>query len=602
MDLSKFKDIFISETEDHLQKLNDNLLKFEKDSTQKGLLDELMRSAHTIKSSAATMGYQKTAYLVHVLEDIFDYARNGALKIDQKIIDEVYASLDGLGNSISEIKKNDKELNLDSFSEKIKKITGVATEGVGKSARDEKGLPIIKNNSVQLEDKEEVKAEKVLDQKKEEATDKIVEKIAYIKVPVNRLDELMDLTEELLIEKMKVENIISQSSENNDDGVSLIIKLKPTIEHLNNLISNLQYAVMQARLIPVGQIFARFPRMIRDMNHAKNKEAELEISGEDLELDRTVVDKLGEPLVHLLRNAFDHGIEKAGRIKLIAQRDRDMVVIRVEDDGRGIDWSEVVKHAEKKGIISGEKATELNEKLAKNNKGDHQDREIESLIFHPRLSTSETVTETSGRGVGLSVVEKFIEGINGNVYVESPIAENGGTRFTLELPLTLAIVNSLLVDIGGLTFAIPFTVIERVVELETKDVKSMADQDVAVIDDTRIPLANLEKIFDLHNLSGKLTGEKLKKDISETEIDKDTKEEKVINNKITVVLVKRGKEMAGLIVDRLLSEQEIIVKPLPEILRGVRGFSGSTILGDGSSVLIMDALNLLEDKKKLLRV
>jgi len=599
MDLSKFKDIFISETEDHLQKLNDNLLKFEKDPTHKGVLDELMRSAHTIKSSAATMGYQKTAYLVHVLEDIFDYARNGALKIDQKIIDEVYASLDGLCNSISEIKKNDKELDLDSFSEKIKKITGVATEGIGKSIRDEKGLPVIKKNSLEPEKKEEGKAENETDQKKEEGGEKIIEKIAYIKVPINRLDELMDLTEELLIEKMKLENIISQSIEDNDNGISLTIKLKPTIEHLNNLISNLQYAVMQARLIPVGQIFARFPRMIRDMNHSKNKEAELEISGEDLELDRTVVDKLGEPLVHLLRNAFDHGIEKTGKIKLIAQRDRDMVVIRVEDDGRGIEWLKVVNQAEKKGIINVEKATELREKLAKNNKSEHQDREIEGLIFHPRLSTSETVTETSGRGVGLSVVEKFVEGINGNVYVESPVTKNGGTRFTMELPLTLAIVNSLLVEIGKLTFAIPFTIIERVVALETKDVKSMADQDVAVIDDTRIPLANLEKIFDLDHLSGKLSGEKIKKDLSEGEVDK--AKEKSINKKITVVLVKRGKEMAGLIVDKLLSEQEIIVKPLPEILRGVRGFSGSTILGDGRSILIMDALNLLEDKKKLLR-
>mgnify|MGYP006415052147 FL=1 len=216
-------------------------------------------------------------------------------------------------------------------------------------------------------------------------------------------------------------------------------------------------------------------------------------------------------------------------------------------------------------------------------------KQIEDILFNPRLSTNKQVTKTSGRGVGLSVVKKFSEEINGNIILESPLSKKGGTRFTLELPLTLAIINALLVKIDNSMFAIPFSSIARAVSVKPEDIKSMADQDVAVVDNMRVPLVDLERVFHLVKpLQGKKTIQQLEK------------ESKQINK--TVVLVKRGKELAGIIVDRLLNEQEIIVKPLPSVLKGVKGFSGSTILGDGETILILDVITLLQDSSKLIRV
>ncbi|MBT4122273.1 chemotaxis protein CheA [bacterium] len=589
IDLSKFKDIYVSETEDHLQKLNDNLLALEKDLSNKSLLNELMRSAHTLKSSSATMGFNDMAFLTHVLEDVFDYARNDLFNITSETVTKLFEAIDSLDNSLKSVKEKNKESDLKKVIENIKKITGVKTEGIGKSVRHEDGKPLVEKKEVKSGDNK-------LDELKE------ADKITSIKVPVERLDKLMDLTEELLIDRMRIETISGYDLDSSltDEKLtleSLLFKLTPAVEHLSGLISNLQYLVMQARLVPLGQIFARFPRMIRDLATEKKKKINLEISGEDLEVDRTIVDKLGEPIVHLLRNALDHGIDTEGTIKLKAIREKDFVSVIVEDNGLGIDFKEVVEAAVRKNIIGNDEGNNYLSKIEKNKIFDYgadkkyvaDRKQIEDILFNPRLSTNKQVTKTSGRGVGLSVVKKFSEEINGNIILESPLSKKGGTRFTLELPLTLAIINALLVKIDNSMFAIPFSSIARAVSVKPEDIKSMADQDVAVVDNMRVPLVDLERVFHLVKpLQGKKTIQQLEK------------ESKQINK--TVVLVKRGKELAGIIVDRLLNEQEIIVKPLPSVLKGVKGFSGSTILGDGETILILDVITLLQDSSKLIRV
>jgi two-component system, chemotaxis family, sensor kinase CheA len=542
-----------------------------------------------------------------VLEDVFDYARNGILEITGKMINEIFKAFDAMNKSFDSIKKDNKELDLDKYSEIIKKMTGVATEGAGKSKRSENGTPeIVKDNE------EHDKEKKIQDEKKEETSTEVntnykkEEGVSHIKVPVKRLDNLMDLTEELLIDKMKLELLVDP--DDIGESISDISKknaldsVKPTVEHLSSLVSNLQFYVMQARLVPVGQIFSRFPRMIRDLALAKEKEIELEIVGGDLELDRTIIDQLGQPLVHLLRNAVDHGVDKEGVIKLKASRSKDFVIVVVEDNGKGIDWSVVVNSALKKNIINNDQHENYLDYLKSKSVDIKTRRRIINLIFHPQLSTNEKVTETSGRGVGLSVVKKFIDNIGGNIIVEN--IKTGGTRFTLELPLTLAIIKTLLVKIKESVFAIPFSSIERVVSIGKDEIKSMADQDIAVVNGIRVPLVKLNRIFNLED-------NKVKEIVSEMDeaLEDIIEDENLQNNKKelkseikTVVLVKRGKEIAGLVVDKLLNEQEIIVKSLPAVLKGVKGFSGSTILGRGETILILDVVSLLDDSSKLIRI
>jgi two-component system chemotaxis sensor kinase CheA len=597
MDISKFKNIFIDEVEDHLQKLNDNLLAVEvlikeresgnpiDEKKFRELLDELMRSSHTIKSSAATMGYHKMSFLTHVLEDVFDYARNGLLNIKKSVVCDLFEAIDAIDQSLKNIREENKEGDLDIYSSKIKKITGVATDGIGVSKRSPDGIPIVnKDNKVEVDAivKQEGVSDKVVDYLK---NDHVVDKILHIKVPIKRLDDLMNLTEELLIEKMRLNTLMDLSAEDvlSFEKKNLISKLKPSIDHLNSLVSNLQYLIMQSRLVPAGQILARFPRMIRDMSSQLGKEIDLVIKGEDLEMDRSIIDKLGEPLVHLLRNAVDHGIDKEGNILIEVKRDKDFASIIVQNDGRSIDWIKLVESAVTRGIITTDKGNDFLSLIKNNSQASWQAVIEKELLYNPRLSTNDTVTETSGRGVGTSVVKKFAEEMGGDIIVMSPVDENGGTRFVLNLPLTLAIIKALLVEIGGLVFAIPFSSVERAIFLNNEDIKSVVDQDMCVVGDIDVPLISLENIF--HLIESEVLGNKKKNN------------NQSVAKKIAV-LVKKGEDTAGFLVDKLLSEQEIIVKPLPSVLKGIKGFSGSTILGDGNTVLILDIASFLQGTNK----
>lgn len=564
-DIKKFKDIFLIEATEHLQKLNDNLLALEKlyklkDDDKKNqiseLLNELMRSSHTMKSSSAAMGYSKLAYLMHVLEDIFDFARYGKLDFDKKIFDFLYEIFDSVDKSLKEIKNNDKELDVQKIADKIKKITGVKTVGTGKSIKNETSRDMSVAN----------KATK---------NNLSSEKISSINVSVEKLDELMNLTEELLINRLRLNSYIEKISG------KVLTDIKEISDNLGSTISSLQYSVMQARLVPVRQAFINFTRLVRDLAEKQNKEIDFEIIGSDLELDRTIVDKLQDPVIHLLRNAVDHGIIKNGKIKIITKREKDYFTVEVVDYGQGINWLDVVKVAKDRAIISQE-TYNLFRKELESVKNKTPSSEIVKLIFHPNLSTAKQVTETSGRGVGLSVVENFVKDIHGNIVVQSPFLENTGTRFILELPLTLAIIKALLVRVGNQKFAIPFTVIDRAVLVPLTNIKSLGDQDIAVINDQDVPLIRVDKVF---------------------EIDFELKQNKKENIKnLTVVLVRRGQEFSGIVVDELINQQEIIVKPLPEYIRGVKGFAGSSILGNGQTILILDTLNMISDIKKITRI
>ncbi|MBU4432514.1 chemotaxis protein CheW, partial [Patescibacteria group bacterium] len=388
--------------------------------------------------------------------------------------------------------------------------------------------------------------------------DDSVKKIEYIKVPIKRLDALMDLVEELVIDKMALQRMGLKNKE-----------LQEVTDHVGLLIQSLQYEVMQARLVPVEQVFARFPRMVRDLSKRQEKKVEFFVHGSDLELDRSIVDKLGEPLVHLLRNAIDHGIKTEGYVRLEAKRDRENALIIVENNDQSIDIEKVKQAAVKRGIASAKEVDLMT------------NQEVMNLLFHPKLSTNDVVTEISGRGVGLNVVKSFAESSGGRVIVENL---NPGARFTLELPLTLAIINSLLVEVGELIYAIPFSNIDRSVLVNAENIKRMADNNVAIVDGIKVPLIDLrEKFGNIIVVDNNHVIEKSEK----------ADDEVLKNVDKVVVIVKKGDELIGLVIDKLVGEQEVTVKPLSPILRNVRGFSGSTILGDGRTILILDIVNLL---------
>ena len=603
IDTAKFKDIFILEVEDHIEQLNLNLVELEKKPLDTKLLNNLMRSAHTLKGSSAAMGYVKLAFLMHVIEDVFDYARSNLLNISPEIIQTLFTTIDRVEKSVTEIKEKGQESDTDSLAQELVKLTGVKTEGAGKSKRDESGKPVSDKTPettapVLEEETQEIEQKPV----KQDEVEAEIKQITHIKVPVARLDSLMDLVEELLIDKMRLEQLVASS----DVGPELELLTK----HLSRVISEVQFYVMQVRLVPVEQVLARFPRMIRDLAQQSQKEVELVIEGAETELDRTIVDKLAQPLVHLLRNAVDHGIDKQGKITIRSAREKNIVKISVEDDGLGINWQKVGESARKKGII----------------KEVSQDKvELEKLIFHPQLSTKEKVTETSGRGVGLSVVKDFAESMGGRVVVTSPVTDRG-TSFSLELPQSVAVINALLVKAEGEVLAIPFAQVVRSVSVKLDHIKTVANQETVIIGETDIPLVRLKLVLDYHQLpmieteikeqqaiiteSTRLRSNELQRSntrlrpdelrrsetrLRSNELQRSEAKPVVKSKDQLVVIVSMGDEQLALAVDELISQQEVVVKPLSSIIKNTKGVSGFTILGDGRAVLILETSGLLKD-------
>lgn len=580
VDIEKFKSIFVSEVEDQLEILNKNTLVLEKKisagkkTIDNNILNELMRASHTIKGSSASMGFTKMAFLTHVMEDIFDAGRNKKLQITEDIINKIFKAVDNIDQSLSSIKENSSELDFGSFSDELKEMAGVNTVGVGKSVRNQEESTIPEDEKISVQKEEKIaKSDKGEERSDgDDMTSAHVVKIDYIKVPVKRLDTLLDLVEELLIDKMRIEQLSSKIEE-----------LKQISGHISLLISGIQYEVMQARLVPVEQVFARFPRMVRDLAQKQKKRISFNISGGEIELDRTVVDKLGEPLIHLLRNAVDHGIEKEGQIKLEAKRKSERVLFVVENDGLGIDIEKVKATAIKRGLATPKEIESIEE------------NKLIEFLFNPNFSTSEKVTEISGRGVGLSVVKKFVESFGGRVLVEN---SKNSVRFILELPLTIAIIESLLVNVDKHIFAIPFNNIERSVVIKTEDIKRMGDHDMAVVDGINVPLVDLRKVFHKSitteiDTEASVDNKNIKKAKAPGSEKKKSNQTSAIKNTLAV-LVRKENSIAGIVIDSLVSEQEIIVKPFSSVLQGIKGFSGSTILGDGNVVLILDVINLLK--------
>jgi len=519
-DTDKYKDVFLSEAKEHIEAMNETLLRLEKDPAELELVNEIFRHAHTLKSMAATMDYHKTAQLCHALEDVLDAIKRKKVKPD-KFADILFECFDTLEVTLKRLKEGKQELDTTKWIQALQAL--ITTEG-GQSTSEE--------TTVDRETKEA------------RSVSSIVEKITSIEVKVETLDLLMNLAEALLINKMRLDRIKEdlQSPE-----------LTAAVDTLARLISDVQYNIMQARMVPIGFVFNRFPRMVRDLAKQQEKQVNLEMEGTEIGLDRSIIDEIGECLVHLLRNAVGHGIEKPldrtkhgkppeGLIRLNATRSKNSAIIQINDDGAGIDFEKIKNTATKRGILSS-KASE---------------KEVMNSIFSG-LSTTTHVTSLSGRGFGLNIVKNKIESLGGTVQVES--IPKKGTEFIIEMPLTLAVINALFVEVSGSLYAIPLASVERLVSVNKGDIKGMLSSEGVVLDEEDIVLKRLDVLFGIPSR---------------------------VNGSQPIAIVRKGDDKLGLTVDSFLGTQEIVIKPLNRLLRENRYFSGTTITGSGEVVPILD--------------
>ena len=684
MDLSQYLEIFIDETKEHLQTLNDQVLVLETEPDNIDTINEIFRAAHSLKGMAGTMGFKRMQRLTHDLENVFSEIRNGKMNVTPDLVDVVFKCLDaieeylgcitetsnegendneeiiGLLNAclkndggipevteqkteVTEQKTSEKDddkrkfLHIDIADFEKKAITEAKTgnmnvygvtvyidegcilkaaraflvfkglEEVGEviksvpSVQDiedekfdfdfsllvisEKSLEEVKKvianvseikevvienyeipsdvkviSSVQVEEK---KVEKKEDTKQKASATKAGGKAVAnrsVRVDIEKLDVLMNLVSELIIAKNGLVSVSNQE----DSGTSMQ-SFNEQIEYLERITTNLHESVMKVRMVPIESVVNRFPRMIRDLSKKLGKDMELIMTGEDTELDRTVIDEIGDPLMHMLRNSADHGLEptverlklgkpQAGTIKLNAYQDGNNVTIEVEDDGAGIDVEKVKASAIKKGHITEEQADMLSEK------------EAIDLLFRPAFSTAEKISDVSGRGVGLDVVKNKIEGLGGDVEVSTKLGE--GTKFTVRLPLTLAIIQALMVEVRNEKYAIPLNSIVTIEDVAVDEIKYVQQKEVINLRGSVIPIVRLDEMLDCP--------------------PSDEEPESLV-----VVIVKKGDKQTGLVIDNLLGQQEIVIKPLGKYINIHKMISGATILGDGEVALIIDSNSLV---------
>lgn len=649
MDLSRYMDIFLAESQELLENLNKNILIMEKKSDT-GVLNEIFRSAHTLKGMAATMGLEGVAALTHEMETTLTLLKEGKLNVSQHIIDLLLECLDSLNEMIDNFLKKGKESSIaQGLIDELRKLGKVDTDldneqtestviefneyelSVLEAARQSeyktyhiiieleqgtvmksvrafmvfrcleeyaqiiKCLPSVQDieeekfdNSFEIvlvTQNEAEKIKKFLEQisevkvasleeviiknassksPAENSTTEDSEKVNSIftgkgrhlktvRVDIDRLDDVMNLVGELVINKTRLEQITSEYH---------MSDMEEAIEQMGRLTTDLQALVMKVRMVPIGQVFNRFPRMVRDLSHNLDKDIELIIEGEQTELDRTVIDEIGDPLIHLIRNAIDHGIEspdvraaadkpKKAVLRLTARQEGNNVIIEVEDDGAGMDIEKIRQQAISKGFIQDGMVLD--------------DKEVLNVIFEQGFSTNHTVSNISGRGIGMDVVKSKIESLNGTIDIETETGK--GTKVSICLPLTLAIIQALLVKVGKEQYAIPLHSIDETTFLLPEQIKMLQNQEVLLLRDMVLPLIRGDHFLDVPSEDKK-------------------------NSEEFVVVVRKGKERIGFVVDQLVGQQEIVIKSLGNLLSGIPGIAGATILGNGQVSIILDVNSL----------
>ncbi|KAA0257108.1 hybrid sensor histidine kinase/response regulator [Deferribacter autotrophicus] len=546
---------FLIETEELIEQLDQDLVELEQRKDDLDLLNKIFRAAHTIKGSSSFLGFDKLTEVTHVAEEILNKLRKGDMVVTTEVMDVLLEFVDCVKRIVEDIKNGTDSTDTTEIVKKLKLVNE------GKALKKEP-------------QKDVQKAEKSKTAKKNEPSQisKITKAIEQtIRVDVNRLDTLMNLVGELVLSRNRIAQI-SAEFEKKFDGDFLVEQLIETTSHLGLITTELQLAVMKTRMVPIGKVFNKFPRMVRDLCRELNKEIDLIISGEDTELDKSVVEEIGDPLIHMLRNAVDHGIEppeerlkkgkpEKGTVYLTAYHEGNHIVIEIRDDGRGMDPEKLKKKAIEKGVITPEEAKTLSKE------------EAFGLIFKPGFSTSEKVTGVSGRGVGMDVVKTNIEKLNGIIQIESEIDK--GTTFRMKLPLTLAIIQALLVEVSGEVFAVPIVSVIETVKIDENEIHNFEGREVLKLRESVLSLVRINEVFEL---------------------------EPTFSNEMYVVVVALAEKRVGFVVDRLIGQEEIVIKSLGEYLGGTVGIAGATIMGDGTVRLILDVAGIMDIASKMPRI
>ncbi|MEE9724778.1 chemotaxis protein CheA [Listeria seeligeri] len=606
-------DLFIEEASEHLQALNDNLLQLEKDPTNGGLVSEIFRSAHTFKGMSATMGFQQVADLTHAMENVLDEVRNNRLVVTEHLVDIIFTCTSHLETMVSDIQHGGQGAaditktvaDLEALLSPEQEESTEATYQISIKIEDAAILKAVRavmclerlaeigiisdttpdREAIELEEfeqtfevvlestqtKEEIEAvlldiseiEKVTVKEEVEET-QIVEPIKKtakqttkrlenktIRVQLEKIEKLMNVFEESVIERARIDEIAEKTNN------------KELMEHLGRFSSiskEIQNGLLNMRMVPVDSVFNRFPKMVRTLAKELGKKIDLVIEGADTEVDKIVIDEIGDPLVHLIRNSVDHGAEtvevrrKNGKnetatINLKAFHSGNNVVIEITDDGAGINKRKVLEKAIAKNVVTRAESTKMT------------DTEIFDLLFDSGFSTADQVSDLSGRGVGLDVVRNTILKIGGKISVES--SENAGSTFRIEIPLTLSIIQSMLVATAEYRYAVPLANVAEAITIDRADIQHVHGKDLINYRETIIEVLDLGECF------------------HETPL-KDTEE-------LLLLVVKNAKRTFGLVIKDIIGQREIVLKTLGSFFSESQiAFSGATILGDGRVVLILN--------------
>ncbi len=618
MDVRRYADLFLSESREHLTAFNHLLLEWERDAAAREPVDGLFRAAHSLKGMAATMGYAGVADLAHRAENLLDVVRRGKEPVSPAQLDLLFRAADGLEQAVAEAVAGrddpasyaplaadlDREvsraepvpraaprpslpvvlpgtgpgkgvavrvtLRADSAlkgarallvlarAETLGAVQAITPAPAAMEAEGFDGRFGFRLDSTAAAPEIEAALRGAGDVESIEVSDEVAEaasevgRTRHIRVDLRRLDELMNLIGELVIARGRLETLSRRFAEPD---------LADVTRDIGHLSVSLQSEMLQARMVPVWQVFDRFPRMVRDLARQMGRQVAFRVEGKEIELDRAILDEIADPLVHLLRNAVDHGIEPpeeraargkpaVGQLVLAALRERSSVVIRVSDDGQGIDRARVLLRARELGLV-GDEVERLSD-----------DDTLAHLIALAGFSTAEHVTEISGRGVGIDAVTTTVRALGGSLEVKS---EDGrGTTFTIRLPTTLAIVRALLARVGTETYALPLTHVAEMVEPRSGEIQRVQGREALLLRGQLVPLVRLGDRLGMADAGPRPARQ-------------------------PVIVLAMGERRSGVVVDALLGQQEIVVKPFEPPRGTIPVFSGATILGDGAPALILDA-------------
>ncbi len=596
-------DGFLTETTELLEKLDDDLVALEKSSDDTDLMNRIFRSIHTIKGASSFLGFDLLVKVAHKTEDVLNRLRKKELFVTSEIMDVILEATDLVKLLVADIKAGDiqeretegtiakllpllteapppppvtvkepevapeaaavaasESSPVEPISPEQPSVTGTATPTPSPAAPVASQMPVAKPAAPAVS-KKTAPPKSVESKGGEDLSDN-----STVRVDVKRLDDLMNQVGELVLERNRMIQINQDLQQNNVNRNDFNEEFGKLTKRMSFVTSELQMQVLKMRMIPVEKVFKKFPRIVRSMSRDLGKEVDLQIIGEETELDRSVVDEIGDPLIHLIRNAMDHGLEspeerlaagksRCGTLVLAAVHEGNQIIISIKDDGRGIDTERVGRKAIEKGLISEEQFASMGQ------------REVFDLLFLPGFSTKDKTTDLSGRGVGMDVVKTNIKKLNGLIEIKS--VKDMGSEFILRLPLTLAIIQSLLVEVEGEVYSIPLSSVLETLRVDQRKFHLIGGQEVLKLRDIVLPLVRLQKVFNVQPRGD-------------------------ADHFCYVVVVGAAEKRMGLVVTRLVGQQEVAIKSLGNYLANIPGIAGSTILGDGRVALIIDPVAMSE--------